>query len=75
MFVANRIKPFHTLSSIEQWKYVLSTDNPANLASGSLSPRKLESADIWFNGPAFLRAPEEEWPDQPKFVAELSVQE
>ena len=52
-----------------------SADNPADLASRGLLPRLLESANMWFNGPVFLRAPDEEWFDQSKFVAELSAQE
>ena len=65
----------HFLSSIQQWKYVMSVDNLADRALRSLSPLQLESADMWFKCPAFLSAPEEEQSDQPEFVAEWSAQE
>ena len=72
VFVANRIELLLTL-------VLLSNENmcraQTDLALSDLSPRKLESADMWFNGPAFFRGPEQEWRDQPKFVAELSAQE
>ena len=53
----------------------MSGDNPVDLALRGFSPRKLESAHMWFICSAFLGAPEEEWPDQPKFVAKWFVQE
>ena len=44
-FVSNRIELLHILSSIKQWGYVPSKQNPANLALRGLSPRRLDSAD------------------------------
>ena len=61
-FVANRISVIHDGSSVGQWKYVRSEDNPADYASRGLrfnDPR----CETWFNGPRFLN-------EQNEFTAE-----
>ena len=39
--------------------------NAADIASRGLCPSKVDLADMWFNGPPFLKCDEREWPEQP----------
>ena len=71
-FVANRIEILHTLTCVDQWRYVPGNVNPADIASRGPSPAKLNSADLWFEGPPFLLKGDDEWPEQPDFVCDLS---
>ena len=64
-FVANRLELIHTMSSPQQWNYVPSNLNAADIASRGLCPSKVDLADMSFNGPPFLKCDEREWPEQP----------
>ena len=70
-FVANRLEILHTLTSVTQWRYVPTEQNPADIASRGLLPHKAAGADLWFYGPPYLREPLSSWPDQPEFLKEL----
>ena len=60
----------HTLTAIEQWRYVAGELKPADIASRGKS-EKIKCADIWFDGQSFLRN-KAEWPAQPVFAAEIT---
>lgn len=64
-FVANRISLIRELTDRSQWKYVSSSQNPADLASRGLKIENFIKSVIWFQGPSFLLN-EEHWPKQPK---------
>ena len=64
-FVANRLELIHTMSSPQQWNYVPSNLNAADIASRGLCPSKVDLADMWFNGPPFFKCDERAWPEQP----------
>ena len=49
MFVASRVELLHTLTAIEQWRYVPGELNPADIASRGISLDKIKCADMWFN--------------------------
>ena len=70
-FVANRLEILHTLTSVTQWRYVPTEQNPADIASRGLLPHKAAGADLWLYGPPYLREPLNSWPDQPEFLKEL----
>lgn len=53
MFVANRIKRIRLSSSVEQWNYVPSAENPADYASRGLDATQLNNFQ-WLQGPPFL---------------------
>jgi len=38
----------------EQWKHVISEENPADVASRGIMPYELKSLTMWFNGPDWL---------------------
>uniref|UniRef100_A0A8D9AUI7 Reverse transcriptase domain-containing protein n=1 Tax=Cacopsylla melanoneura TaxID=428564 RepID=A0A8D9AUI7_9HEMI len=53
-FVANRVSAIQEVLSPDQWKYVKSEDNPADLASRGCSSLELSNAKEWWNGPTWL---------------------
>lgn len=52
--MANRVQIIRTISSPDQWRYVESCNNPADLATRGLHARDLADSE-WINGPEFLR--------------------
>ena len=67
-FVANRLEILHTLTSVKQWRYVPTEQNPADIASRGLLPHKAAGVDLWLNGPPYLCEPLSNWLDQPGFL-------
>ena len=70
-FVANRIELIHTLTSADQWRYVPTDLNPADIALRGVLPDMVDHAGIWFSGPQFLYDCASGWPNQPDFLREL----
>ena len=65
VFVANRTQLINNFSNLDQWRYVNSRQNPADVASRGLgSPEQFQDS-MWLDGPTFLRMPETDWPQQP----------
>ena len=56
IFVANRIQTIREHSTPDQWHYVNTKDNPADLASRGMSASQLLSSSMWWEGPPFLRS-------------------
>ncbi|KAL0829434.1 hypothetical protein ABMA28_004206 [Loxostege sticticalis] len=56
-FVANRTSEILTLTNSSQWSHIDSANNPADVASRGLSPIDLQSSELWWEGPAFLKEP------------------
>ncbi|XP_068246869.1 uncharacterized protein [Palaemon carinicauda] len=54
VFVANRVRVIRDYSQPEQWRYVNSSDNPADVASRGISVHQFLQYDEWFNGPSFI---------------------
>ena len=52
-FVSNRIQKIHLNSSPQQWRYVSTSNNPADLASRGSSATEILTSS-WFTGPRFL---------------------
>ena len=61
-FVANRIGEIQRQSSPEQWQYLESKINPADVCSRGLRARSLMESHLWRNGPQFLLKAENDWP-------------
>ena len=57
VYVANRVQLIRSLSTPEQWRYVESEQNPADLATRGVPPDKL-MASTWLGGPGFLKRPQ-----------------
>ena len=54
VYIANRVEIICKISTPDQWKYVKSSNNPANLATRGLQAKDLTELE-WLDGPAFLR--------------------
>lgn len=62
-FVAHRVGEIHDQSRPDQWRYVPTKVNPADMGTRGMTARELAENTRWWNGPEFLRHPEAEWPD------------
>lgn len=54
-FVQNRVVQINELTGELPWFHIAGKDNPADLLSRGLTLDALQSSDIWWYGPAFLR--------------------
>ena len=61
VFVANRVAEILDSSTIDQWRNVEGTLNPADIGTRGKSVHELEKSE-WFTGPAWLREKEVAWP-------------
>ncbi|KAJ8390863.1 hypothetical protein AAFF_G00099950 [Aldrovandia affinis] len=64
-FVANRINVIREATKPSQWKYVRTTENPADLPSRGLKAKSLAQSRTWIDGPSFLLNNECDWPSNP----------
>ncbi|KAL4082684.1 hypothetical protein QTP88_029744 [Uroleucon formosanum] len=62
IFVTNRVAKIRQLLPGCVWNYVSTNDNPADPASRGLTPKLMLSSSIYWNGPEFIRLPEDQWP-------------
>nr|CAH7758548.1 unnamed protein product [Callosobruchus chinensis] len=62
-FVCNRVAEIHELTEQNQWRYISSEQNPADLITRGTTPQCLESAKLWWQGPDFLIGCKESWPN------------
>lgn len=63
-FVANRVSNIQEVSERDNWKYVKSSHNPADMLTRGMSGRALRDNRLWFHGPEWLNQSEESWPIQ-----------
>ena len=61
VFVANRVAEILDSSTIDQWRHVEGTLNPADIGTRGKSVHELEKSE-WFTGPAWLQEKEDAWP-------------
>jgi len=54
VYVANRVSTIRNLSNKEQWNYIPSKENPADIVSRGANKEELNS-EMWLQGPAFLK--------------------
>ena len=62
-FIAHRVGEIHEFSAPNQWRYVPTDLNPADLGTRGLTVEELASADLWWNGPEFLKKSRQDWPE------------
>lgn len=62
-FVANRVAMIQNLTNKFIWKHVPTDENPADIVSRGLLPRKLIDSQMWFNGPSWLVCDSKAWPN------------
>ncbi|XP_018569139.1 uncharacterized protein LOC108909312 [Anoplophora glabripennis] len=61
-FVANRVSTIQTLTDINNWRFVNSAENPADVISRGATPTQLKNLDIWWSGPEWLSKANTHWP-------------
>lgn len=62
IFVANRIATIQESTDIKCWRYVKSSNNPADIVSRGVHLAELnDPCSTWFSGPLFLSSDESEW--------------
>ena len=66
-FVANRISEIQSITTPDQWHYVPTKQNPADLLSRGTTVTSLIQNDMWWKGPTFLLESESGWPQSPPF--------
>lgn len=74
-FVANRISFIQDRTTVGQWRYVTSEENPADHASRGVSIAKFLDLQDWFNGPKFLWQTESSWPKQENLPDDTCVED
>ena len=62
-FITHRVGEIHEFSAPNQWRYVPTDVNPADLGTRGLTVEELASADLWWNGPEFLKKSRQDWPE------------
>ena len=61
-FVANRIGFIQSSTTAQQWRYVPTKQNPADILTRASSIEDLTENTCWWNGPDFLKGVPEDWP-------------
>ncbi len=63
-YVGNRVA--RTIESIppDRWNHVSGMDNPADCATRGIFPSELLNHELWWEGPAWLKLPPSDWPEQ-----------
>ena len=62
-FVANRVGLIQRLSEPQQWRYVPSKLNPADLLSRGATVQALSTNEKWWQAPCFLKHQSVAWPE------------
>ena len=73
-FVANRVGEIQSLTNPEQWRYVPTHENPADLITRGMRISDMAKEEKWWNGPEFLQKEEPHWPVN-RFEADLVTEE
>ena len=64
-FVANRLAIIHDVTKVNQWNYIPSNMNPADIASRGVFPNEKDKLIKWSDGPDFLQKSNLPFPEQP----------
>ena len=54
-FVTNRISTINQVIDSKHWPHDASENNPADLGSCGVHPKKLAANSLWWNGPSWLK--------------------
>ncbi|XP_047990678.1 uncharacterized protein LOC125229780 [Leguminivora glycinivorella] len=72
IFVKNRVKEIRQHTNVEDWRHLPGIMNPADLPSRGCNAKQLLKSK-WWEGPAWLKAKESEWPKSQLIVDEREV--
>jgi hypothetical protein len=70
-FEANRYQQIRDRSPVQNWHYVPTDPNPADIASRGLKTSETDKVETWKNGAEFLKLKEEFWPKEPPGLGQL----
>ena len=73
-FVANRVAEIQDIIPSENWRHVISEENPADCASRGIPASELSSFGLWWNGPAWLSQSSSSFPIFPQEFDMTSVE-
>jgi hypothetical protein len=73
VFVSNRIQEIWEKSSPDEWRFVPTDLNPADIPSRGAHLASLAVNQMYLSGPSFLSMPETEWPTMIQSAPELLV--
>lgn len=62
-FVRNRVAEIQELTQNNEWRYVPTQLNPADLLTRGVDMSKIQDLDLWWTGPSFLLESENNWPN------------
>ena len=62
-FIAHGVGEIHEFSAPNQWRYVPTDVNPADMGTRGLTVEEIESAGFWWNGLEFLKKSRQDWPE------------
>ena len=74
VFVANRLTKIEDHTAADQWRYVPSKENPADLATRGIDTESFVSNPYWLKGPEFLLDVTDLWPQPPCPLPQLPVE-
>ncbi|XP_064637173.1 uncharacterized protein LOC135493627 [Lineus longissimus] len=75
IFIAYRVGEIQSSTEPKQWRYVPTSQNPADLPSRGVVADKLVDSSLWWNGPGFLEQEPENWPKNRVEKSETADQE
>ena len=67
LFVANRVAEILDTTDVSQWKHVSGINNPVDIGTRAINIEELKRSE-WLTGPAWLKRPESEWPEQVNLI-------
>ena len=67
VFVANRVAEILDTTDVSQGKHVSGINNPADIGTRAINIEELKRSE-WLTGPAWLKRPESEWPEQVNLI-------
>ena len=63
VFIANRVAEILDTTNVSQWNHMSGINNPADIGTRAINVDELKRSE-WLTGPAWLKQPESEWPEQ-----------
>ena len=70
IWVQNRIDIIQKVVKFDNWNYISSSDNAADIATREYLPNSIVNNKLWWSGPEFLLRNKESWPED-KFVSNV----
>ena len=67
-YINNRVSAILDNTRPEQWRWVDTANNPADIASRGMELEQLKDCDLWWKGPLFLRDEVTPWPKEKKYL-------